>query len=327
MLQNSDQFDHFQIRGHIAQGGMSDIYRAVDLTSGKEVALKIPNRFLIGDPAQFEHFRREMEVTNTLKHPAIQKGISTGQFNCTPYIATELIEGRLMRDYIHNKAPFTPDEAISLIRKIADGLRYCHDKGVIHRDLKPENILIKLDGQPVIIDFGLALTKDAHRVTYANLSTTSGTPDYMAPEQIEGQRGDERTDQYAIGTMLYELLCGHTPFMGDNYNAILVQHRNSAIPRLDKEVMGVSPQLAAVVATTLQHNPDARYPNLRALINALEHLDEIDITILDTVTGAPTVTKFWKREAFRVTVGIILIMLSIILLGFLGQALSRVVNP
>jgi serine/threonine-protein kinase len=175
MLQVGDQFDHFQVRAHLAQGGMSDIYRAVDLTSGKQVALKIPNRFMIGDPAQYERFRREMELAKTLDHPAIQKGIASGQYDRTPYIATELIEGRSMRDYLRTEVPFTPEEAISLICKIADGVRYCHEHGVIHRDLKPENILIKDDGQPVIIDFGLALTKEAHRVTYANLSNITGT--------------------------------------------------------------------------------------------------------------------------------------------------------
>ena len=97
------------------------------------------------------------------------------------------------------------------MRKIAEGMAYCHDHDVVHRDLKPENILITAEGQPVIMDFGLALTKGSHRVTYANLSATAGTPDYMAPEQIEGQRGDPRTDLYALGTILYEMLSGDCP--------------------------------------------------------------------------------------------------------------------
>ena len=100
------------------------------------------------------------------------------------------------------------------MRGIADGVAYCHEHDVIHRDLKPENILVETDGQPVILDFGLALIKGSHRVTYANLTGTAGTPDYMAPEQIEGQRGDARTDIYALGTILYEMLAGEPPFQG-----------------------------------------------------------------------------------------------------------------
>lgn len=294
MLQIGDQFDHFQINAHIAQGGMADIYRAVDLASGREVALKIPNQHMIGDPAQYERFHREMEVTNELHHPAVQKGIATGQYNRTPYIATELIEGKSLREIIRTRAPLPVDEALSIIRKIAEGVQFCHDHEVIHRDLKPENILIKSDGQPVIIDFGLALTKGSRRVTYANLSSTAGTPDYMAPEQIEGHRGDERTDQYAIGTMLYELLSGRTPFTGDNHLAIMAQHLNGVIPRLDKEVSGMSPQLAAVVAKTLQRDPDDRYPNLTTFVDALNHLDQVDVSILDKVTGPATAKPFWQ---------------------------------
>ena len=159
----------------MAQGGMSDIYRVYDLLSGKEVVLKIPDKMMIGDPAQYERFQRELEVMNTLNHPAIQHGLGSGQYNRTPYLVTELIDGQSMRDLIHAKAPFPPDEAVNLIRKVADGVYFCHQNQVIHRDLKPENILIKTDGQPVILDFGLALTKSSHRVTYANLSGTAGT--------------------------------------------------------------------------------------------------------------------------------------------------------
>src|SRR4029077_8237024 len=151
-------------------------------------------------PAQYERFQRELEVVAALKHPAIQRGLGSGQYNRTPYLVTELIEGESLRKLIQREAPLPLEKALTLIHKIAEGLAYCHDHDVIHRDLKPENILITTEGQPVILDFGLALTKTSHRVTYANLSNTAGTPDYMAPEQIEGLRGDKRTDIYAVVT-------------------------------------------------------------------------------------------------------------------------------
>ena len=324
MLQIGDQFEHFQIITHMAQGGMSDIYHARDLLSGREVALKIPNRTMIGDPAQYERFQRELEVMKTLNHPSIQRGVASGQFNRTPYLVTELINGKSLRDIISDKAPMPPDEAIKLIRKIADGMAYCHANEVIHRDLKPENILVTDDGQPVILDFGLALTKNAHRVTYANFSSTAGTPDYMAPEQIEGQRGDGRTDQYAIGTMLYEMLAGKTPFGGDNNMAVMAQHLRGAIPRLDKERSDISPQLAAIVAKSLQRNPDDRYPDLNAFVNALDHPETADLSILETGTGAASVVPFWRTQAFRVIAITILVMVAIVIIGFAAQSLKGV---
>lgn len=315
MLQIGDQFDHFQIRAHIAQGGMSDIYRVYDLLTTREVVLKVPDKMMIGDPGQYERFQRELEVTNTLKHPAIQKGLGSGQFNRTPYLVTELVEGQSLRELIDKKAPMPPDEALGLIRKIAEGIAYCHEKGVIHRDLKPENVLVKSDGQPVILDFGLALTKSSHRVTYANLTNTAGTPDYMAPEQIEGQRGDERTDLYAIGTILYEMLAGHPPFHGDNSLSVMAQHLQAPLPRLDRERPDISPHLAAIVTRCLQRNPDERYPNVQAFIEALDHPDSADTTILETGTGVATHVPFWRTQRARVIGGTILVILVIILLS------------
>lgn len=323
MLQISDQFDHFQIREHIAKGGMSDIYRAYDLLSGKEVVLKIPDRMSIGDPAQYERFQRELEVMRTLDHPAIQKGLGSGRFNNTPYLVTELIEGESMRELIHKKSPLSAEESIQLIRKIADGLAHCHDHGIIHRDLKPENILITSEGQPIIVDFGLTLTKGSHRVTYANFSGAAGTPDYMAPEQIEGHRGDQRTDIYALGIILFELLTGRLPFGGDNNMAVMAQHLQGAIPRLDKEQLGVSPQLAAFVARCLQRNPNDRYSDMHFMINDLDNLDTIDISILDHATGPASAAPFWKKPTVIAVGSAIFIMLAIIILAFLLQSLKH----
>ncbi len=231
MLQIGDQFEHYQIQAHMAQGGMSDVYRAFDLINRREVVIKIPDQSMLGDPAQFERFQRELEVMKTLDHPAILKGLGSGKYNRIPYLVTQFVEGQSLRALIESSAPLEPEKILQVIRKIADGLAYCHKNEVIHRDLKPENILITNEGQPVIMDFGLALTKGAHRVTYSNLSATMGTPDYMAPEQIDGQRGDQRTDIYALGTIMFEMLAGKTPFTGDTNMAIMAQHLNGTAPR------------------------------------------------------------------------------------------------
>jgi eukaryotic-like serine/threonine-protein kinase len=299
MLQIGDQFDHYQIQAHMAQGGMSDIYRAFDLINRREVVIKVPDPSMLGDPAQFERFQRELEVMKTLDHPAILKGLGSGKFNRIPYLVTELVDGKSLRSLIENSAPLPSDQVVSLALKIADGMSYCHKNDVIHRDLKPENILITSTGQPVIMDFGLALTKGAHRVTYSNLSATMGTPDYMAPEQIEGQRGDQRTDIYALGTILFELLSGRTPFTGDNNMVIMAQHLNDTAPRLDRIVPSTSPQLAAIVAACLAQDPNDRYENMDALMDALQHPEKADLAILDKVQNSSKSSSLMQVETAR----------------------------
>ncbi len=320
MLQIGDQFDRFQIQAHLAQGGMSDIYRAFDLVNRREVALKVPDQSIIGDPAQYERFQRELSVMKTLQHPAILRGLDSGKYNRMPYLVTEFVDGKSLRELIENSAPMLPEQAIPIVRKIADGMAYCHDNGVIHRDLKPDNILISAEGQPVIMDFGLALTKGAHRVTYSNLSATMGTPDYMAPEQVEGKRGDARTDVYALGTILYEMLVGKTPFAGDNNLAVMAMHLNGTPPRLDRERAGISPQIAAIVARCLQRDPNDRYQDMRGLIDALDHPETADLALLEKA-AAPQSTPFWRSEAVR-AIGIsVFVMLAIVVLAFALQAI------
>jgi eukaryotic-like serine/threonine-protein kinase len=323
MLQIGDQFDHFQILGHMAQGGMSDVYRAFDLLTSKEVVLKIPDKMSIGDPAQYERFQRELEVMETLRHPAIQNGLGSGRYNSTPYLITELVVGKSMRELTQESVPLPAHDAVQLIRKIADGIAYCHDHGIIHRDLKPENILITNNGQPIILDFGLALTKKSYRVTYANLSSTAGTPDYMAPEQIEGQRGDQRTDLYAVGIMLFELLTGRVPFSGDNNLAVMSQHLRGAIPRLDIELPGVSPQLAAVVMRCLQREPNDRYSDLHAFVYDLDHLDEVDISILDASSNAKGPSLLDRMPFFKPIASALIILMAIIIVALLLQSVRR----
>ena len=314
MLQIGDQFDHYQIQAHMAQGGMSDIYRAFDLMHRREVVIKIPDHSMIGDPAQFERFQRELEVMKSLDHPAILKGLGSGKYNRVPYLVTEFVHGESLRTLMEKSGSFPTEQVVTLIQKLANGMAYCHKNEVIHRDLKPENILITSDGQPIIMDFGLALTKDSHRVTYSNLSATMGTPDYMSPEQIEGQRGDQRTDIYALGTIMYEMLAGRTPFTGDTPMAVMAQHLNNTAPRLDKVNLSISAQVAAIVATCLARNPEDRYPTMDALIAALENPEAVNISILDQ-SSTPTkpssnlsLTAQQTIKGVAIAVGIIIVL-------------------
>ena len=323
MLQIGDQFDRYQIQAHLAQGGMSDIYRAFDLVNRRDVAIKIPDQSIIGDPAQYERFQRELEVINTLNHPAILKGLGSGKYNRIPYLVTEFVDGRSLRTMIDEDAPIPSEDAILLIRKIAEGMAYCHANNVIHRDLKPENILITTEGRPVIMDFGLALTKGSHRVTYSNLSASMGTPDYMAPEQIEGRRGDQRTDVYALGTILYEMLTGMRPFTGDTNMVIMAQHLQKDAPRLDHVNSAVSTELAAIVSRCLARDPDNRYPDMPAFINGLDHPESADLGILDTLVSPAGHVSLWRSQAFRGIVIALAILAGLTILALILQAVHK----
>lgn len=322
MLQVGDQFDQFQIQAHIAQGGMSDIYRAYDLVRRRDVAIKIPDQAMIGDPAQYERFQRELEVMNTLDHPAILHGLGSGKYNRIPYLVMEYIDGQSLRKLLETAGRLPPDQALPLIRKIAEGMAYCHQNGVVHRDLKPENILITAEEQPVIMDFGLALTKGSHRVTYSNLSATMGTPDYMAPEQIEGQRGDQRTDIYALGIMFYEILAGQVPFTGDSNMVIMAQHLNNTAPRLDRLDPAISIELAAIVARCLARSPEDRYADIPALLSALDHPETVDLTILEKAAApAAAESSLLQSQTLRAVGVSVLIMAAFVILALVLQSL------
>ena len=172
-----------------------------------------------------------------------------------------------------------------------------------------------------MLDFGLALTKKAFRVTYANLSSTAGTPDYMAPEQIEGQRGDIRTDVYAVGTMLFELLAGRTPFSGDTNLAVMAQHLKGSAPRVDKIQSSVSPQLAAVVARCLQREPEDRYKDMHALVHDLDNLDQVDVSILDKVSTPSPLKAFLRTPVFKTIGSTLMLILVIIVLAFVLKSI------
>jgi eukaryotic-like serine/threonine-protein kinase len=324
MLQIGDQFDRYQIQEHVAQGGMSDIYRAFDLVNRREVVIKVPDQSMLGDPAQYERFQRELEVMDTLNHPAILKGLGSGKFNRIPFLVTEFVEGTSLRVLIEKSAPMPMQQAIDLVRKIAEGMAYCHKNDVIHRDLKPENIFITEFGQPVIMDFGLALTKSAHRVTYSNLSATMGTPDYMSPEQVDGHRGDQRTDVYALGIILFEMLTGKPPFSGDSNMAVMSQHLNSIPPRVDQFNSSIPIAIAAVVAKCLQKDPDNRFQNMEAFIDGLNNPDSVDSSILDQKSKAsssgPSLAVLQTIRGIGIA---ILVMLAFVVLALILQTLRH----
>jgi serine/threonine-protein kinase len=316
-LQAGDQFSHYQIRSHIAQGGTGDVYHGWDILTGHDAALKILSRAVIMDPRKYDYFLRECAALHGLEHPAIQHEIESGRSDNTPYLATDLINGQSLARMIKTNSPFPVNRAVSLALRIADGLQYCHDQQIIHCDLKPENILITETDQPVIIDFGLAVTP-----THAH-SLAAGTPEYMAPEQIEGGRCDARTDIYALGTVICAMLTGQSPFAEADSLKVMNMHLHSAAPRLDRLRSDVSPGLATVVAKCLQRDPARRYPNVRALIDDLGDPDRIDPSELDSLCLEPPKTPFHKTPLAQAIIISLVSLIGTLLLGLLLASLKH----
>jgi serine/threonine protein kinase len=314
--------DRYEILESLGHGGMNDTYKARDRTSGRLVVLKIPFSSLIGDPATFSRYQRELEIGKRLHHPNIQELLEEGRIDggVAPYLVLEYVDGTLLREYLREHAPLPVDEAARITVQLADALDYCHEHGVVHRDLKPENILIEPDGTVKLVDFGIALLRGARRLTFRRLTSGFGTPDYMAPEQVQGDRGDARTDVYAVGVMLFEMLTGDVPYHGDSPLAVMSQRVTTDAPRLRHKRADLPPALEAVVWRALRRDPAERYPSMAALRYDLTHLDEVKIPEYPSDTGARPIVSREHLVSAAVVIGV-LVLLAV--LGVVAQLVHR----
>ena len=313
-----ERIDHYEIIRLLGHGGMNYVYLAYDTLHQQKVVLKFPNDDLFGDIAVFERYKREAEVGKRLNHPHIQRLLNTDEDRCDHYLVVEYIQGRTLRAVLEEYAPnpLPVSEAIRIILQICDALEYAHAHGVFHRDIKPENIMILDNGDIKIIDFGVALLEGARRVTWRGLSSTVGTPDYMAPEQLKGERGTASSDIYATGAVLYEMLCGRVPFEGENVFAIMNQHVSQDPPSILQFNPTLSPALATVVMRAIRRDPDKRYHSMKDLLYDLRNLDKV--TPVQYKPESSQAHPMQQRVIFA-TLLIISICLAIIALGFLVQ--------
>src|ERR1051325_3484155 len=218
--QAGDTLDHYRIDKLGARSGMASIFRAKDLDNGREGAIKFPHPEMEADPVTFDRFKREQDIGESLEHPGVMK-VYTDAKRSGRYMVMEWVEGRLLRQILNEQKKFSSERAVRITVQVLDALEYIHAHGVVHRDLKPENIMVDADDRIKLIDFGIAGKEGSRRLTFAKLSQVMGTPDYISPEQVKGKRGDGRSDIYAMGVMLYEMLTGTTPFKGPNAFAIM----------------------------------------------------------------------------------------------------------
>jgi len=249
--------DQYPVEEVIARSGMATIFRARDLETGQPVVLKVPHIQYEADIVFHQRFQREEEIGLKLDHPGVIRVLRPKQ-KSRVYIAMELVEGELLRDRLRREGPLPIPAAVDIATRIADVLVYLHEQHVIHRDLKPENVMLLPGGGVKIMDFGIAVDTTQGKMTWGGLSQTMGTPDYMAPEQIKGQRGDARTDLYALGAILYEMLTGQVPFPSETIYAAMHAKTESAPPAVRSLRPEVSPELEELVLSLLERDPANR---------------------------------------------------------------------
>ena len=275
-VRTDEQLDHYRIDQLIARSGMASIYRATDLRNDRQVAIKIPHPEMESDPLLYDRFRREEEIGKNMDHPGVMK-VFTDDHRSQVYMVMEWVDGRLLREILNEQKKQPQERAIRITTRILDALQYIHDHGIIHRDLKPENVMVDADDNIKLIDFGIASDLHGRRLTFANLSQTMGTPDYISPEQVKGKRGDARSDLYAVGVMLYEMLTGRVPFTGNNPFLIMNDRLlNNPVPPRELDPT-ISPQLQEVIYRALERDWKNRYARASEFAWDLEHLDQVGV--------------------------------------------------
>jgi eukaryotic-like serine/threonine-protein kinase len=276
-LHPGDQLDNYRIDALVARSGMASIFRGTDLRTGTSVAIKIPHPEVESDPVFFDRFHREQDIGQKLEHPAVMKVMpkaDSGQV----YMVMEWVDGRLLRNILREQRKLPPERAVHIAIGICDALEYIHNHGVVHRDLKPENIMVGDQDHVKLIDFGIAGQEGARRLTFAKLSQLMGTPDYISPEQVKGKRGDGRSDVYALGVMLYEMLTGEVPFKGPNAFAIMNDRLlNNPVPPRELDP-NIPPALQEIIYRALERDPKNRYNSAREMAWDLRHLDQVGVS-------------------------------------------------
>jgi eukaryotic-like serine/threonine-protein kinase len=260
--------DRYELGEIVGFGGMSEVHLARDTRLDRDVAVKVLRADLARDPASYLRFRREAQHAAALSHPAIVAVHDTGEAETPngklPYIVMEYVDGVTVRDLLHKDGPMEPKRAIETIADACQALNFSHQHGIIHRDVKPANIMISKTGAVKVMDFGIARAlADANTVTQT--AAVIGTAQYLSPEQARGDKVDARSDVYSLGCVLYEILTGEPPFIGDSPVAVAYQHvREDPVPPSQRHA-GISPELDAVVLKSLAKNPDNRYQSAAEL--------------------------------------------------------------
>jgi len=304
--------DRFLLTETISRSGMATIFKATDLLTKEEVAVKVPFLQFESDPGFYSRFAREGAIGEKLHHPYLLRFIPV-EYRSRPYLVTEYLRGYTLAHLLKSVSPMPEKDALRIASRICEALAYMHGEGVIHRDLKPQNVMICFDGTIRILDFGIAKST-GRRFTFSGFTPAMGTPEYMAPEQVKGKRGDERTDLYSLGAMLYEMTVGALPFASENGDVFVAMNArvtgDPLAPR--KQNRQLSEQVEEIILHAMEREPRNRHASAPALQEELDHPEKVELTGRWRRLQAPVP---WKR--YLKSGSLLAVVLLAILIGFI----------
>lgn len=288
----------YRLEARIGTGGMSTVYRALDETLERQVAIKLMNREIASDSDQLERFRREARAVAQLSHPHIVGVIDAGEDQGRPYIVFEYVEGETLKERIRRLGQLPISEAVAYAIEIARALGAAHARHIVHRDVKPQNVLIDEEGSAKVTDFGIARSLDEEGLTADG--RVLGTTDYVSPEQALGHAVTGQSDLYSLGVVLYEMLTGEVPFRGENQVAVAMKHVREELPDVHELRPEVSASLASVIDRATTKDLKERYRSDEELIADLEDVLALETARAGGATGeATTVIRTLPRRAQR----------------------------
>lgn len=291
--------NRYQIKELLGQGGMSSVYRAYDPKLRRDVAVKIIHPHLSENPKFIRRFEEEAAAVARLRHPNIRQVFDSGHDGETFYMVLEFLPGETLREQLNHytdKRQLMPlTDVIVIIQQICTAVAFAHKNGVIHRDIKPSNVIISTQGEAVLTDFGIAKMVGIEEFTATG--AVIGTAAYISPEQTQGEGVDHRTDIYAIGAMLYEMVSGAPPFQADSVMSLMMKHINEPVPDLRQKVPSLHPKMIAIIEKALAKDPAQRYQTADKLAAELSRLSAPKSSIVDNTLLEDTLLEKMGTDA------------------------------
>jgi len=285
----------YEVVEELGKGGMGRVYKALDKEINEEVAIKLLKPEIASDESTVGRFRNELKFARKIAHKNVCKMYHIAKEEETPYITMEYVPGEDLKSLVKRKRKLTDEDAISIAKQVCEGLVEAHRLGVVHRDLKPQNIMIDKEGDAKIMDFGIARSVEAPGVTVTGMMI--GTPDYMSPEQAEGDEADQRSDIYSLGIILYEMVTGSVPFKGDTALSVAIKHKTQ-IPSDPKKLNPeVSEELSRLILICMEKKRDRRYQSAEDLLSDLVKIEKgLPIAMREIPTKEPARELIGERK-------------------------------
>ena len=305
--------NRYEVVQHIGQGGMADVFLAIDTILNRHVAIKILRSDQSTDAISILRFEREAQAATTLAHPNIVEIYDVGEYKNHHYIVMEYVAGKTLKKVIRDRAPLLNLEAVDTMKQLTSAVAEAHKRGIIHRDIKPQNVIVKSDGSLKILDFGIATAKGSAQLTQAN--NVMGSVHYLAPELAKGEPASPQSDIYALGIVFYEMLTGDVPFKADQAVQIALQHMREPMPSVRKANPNVPQSVENIIIRATAKNPKLRYQSLKDPIDKTPTKQEKDDAKVAMTRSTSLSRVANKRTKIYITAIVVLFALFALIVG------------